>query len=363
MTGSILGFKSPDACRWDLVSLGEVMLRLDPGDMRIHTARGFKVWEGGGEYNVARSMRKCFRMRSAIVTALADNSIGRLVEDLILQGGVDTSLINWIAYDGVGRNVRNGLNFVERGFGARAPMGCSDRGNTAIAQVEPEDFDWENIFRAGVCCLHTGGVFAALSPSTPAVAEKAMSIAKANGTLISYDLNYRESLWKAFGGNERARIVNSQLVSKVDILFAGIDDFRHRLHVDLDDLDDTLPRDSYEVILRRVAAAYPNLKAIAITLRTAESSCVHSWGAVALVADEYVAIEPRPVDVLDRIGGGDSFAAGFLYGLLTNRGAASALAYGVAHGALAVSTPGDTSMATLAEVERLVAGAVLQTHR
>lgn len=363
MTGSMLGFKSPDVCRWDLVSLGEVMLRLDPGDMRIHTAREFKVWEGGGEYNVARSMRRCFRMRSAIVTALADNPIGRLVEDLILQGGVDPSLINWIAYDGVGRSVRNGLNFVERGFGVRAPMGCSDRGNTAISQVEPTDFDWESIFGAGVCCLHTGGVFAALSPSTPAVAKKAISIAKANGTLISYDLNYRESLWKAFGGNEQAQIVNSRLVRNADILFAGIDDFRYRLHVDLDDLDDTLHRDNYEVILRRVAATYPNLKAIAITLRKAESSCVHRWGAVALVAGEYVAVEAEPVDVLDRIGGGDSFAAGFLYGLLTNRGAASALAYGVAHGALAVTTPGDTSMATLAEVERLITGAAVQTHR
>lgn len=363
MTDSRLGWKSPNTCRWDLVSLGEVMLRLDPGEMRIHTTREFKVWEGGGEYNVARSMRRCFRMRSAIVTALADNPIGRLVEDLILQAGVDPSLIQWCAYDGVGRDVRNGLNFVERGFGVRPPLGCSDRGHTAISQVETADFDWEAIFRAGVSCLHTGGVFAALSASTPAVALEAMTQAKANGTLISYDLNYRESLWRAFGGNERARTVNSQLVSKADILFAGIDDFRYRLNVNLDDLDAALPGNNYEEMLRRVVAAYPNLKAVAMTLRTAESSCMHRWGAVALVAGDYVAVEAKAMEVLDRIGGGDSFAAGFLYGLMTDRDAASALAYGVAHGALAVTTPGDTSMATLAEVERLVAGAAVKTHR
>ncbi len=336
------------------------MLRFDPGESRIHTARTFHVWEGGGEYNVVRSLRRCFGLRSAVATALADNPVGRLVEDLILQGGVDTSLIQWRPYDGVGRQVRNGLNFVERGFGPRPPLGCSDRGHTAIAQAQPGDFDWQLIFGAdnGARMLHTGGIFAALSESTPAIAREAMAAARAHGTLVSYDLNYRESLWKAFGGNERALLVNSGLVRNADVLFAGEEDFKSRLGVNLS----TLENDP-EKVLRNVAETYPNLRAIAMTQREAESACTHSWGAVALVENEFVSVEARQIDVLDRIGGGDSFAAGFIYGLLENRGPASALACGVAHGALAMSTPGDSSMATLAEVEQLMLSDRMQTHR
>ena len=365
MSNAQLSGKASADCRWDIVSLGEVMLRFDPGETRIHTARSFEVWEGGGEYNVARSMRRCFGLRAAIATALADNPVGRLVEDLVLQGGVDTSLLHWRAYDGVGREVRNGLNFVERGFGPRPPLGCSDRGHTAISQVEPGDFNWQAILgpSAGALCLHSGGVFGALSASTPLVAEEAFSVAREHGTLVSYDLNHRESLWKTFGGDAKAGEVNRRLVGQADVLFAGRDDFALRLDVDLADIPTDRENDSREKMLRRVAAAYPNLKAIAMTERTAVSSCTHQWGAVALVNGEFVAVEAQPIDVLDRIGGGDSFAAGFLYGLLDGRGAAWALACGVAHGALAMTTPGDTSMATLAEVERLMAGGVLRAHR
>jgi 2-dehydro-3-deoxygluconokinase len=370
MASEQLGVRKATECRWDLISLGEVMLRLDPGEGRIHTARHFAVWEGGGEYNVARSLRRCFGWRTAIATALADNPVGRLVEDLILQGGVDTSLLRWRAYDGVGREVRNGLNFVERGFGSRPPLGCSDRGHTAIAQVQPGEFDWPGVFGPGASarCLHTGGVFAALSESAPAVAAEAIAAARAHGTLVSYDLNYRDSLWRAYGGNARALEVNSALVRQADVLFAGEDDFRSRLGVDLGSL--TLANgnsgDSFgihEEMLRKVAAAYPNLSAIAMTQRIAESSCTHQWGAVGLVAGEFVSVQAREIDILDRIGGGDSFAAGFLYGLLEGKGAPWALSCGVAHGALAMTTPGDTSMATLAEVERLMAGRLVQTHR
>jgi 2-dehydro-3-deoxygluconokinase len=323
------------------------------------------VWEGGGEYNVARSLRRCFGLRSAIATALADNPVGRLVEDLVLQGGVDTSLIQWRAYDGVGREVRNGLNFVERGFGPRPPLGCSDRGHTAVSQLAPRDFDWRAILGPsfGARCLHSGGVFAALSDQAPQVAEDAFSAARDAGTLVSYDLNYRESLWKAFGGDAKALEVNRRLVSNADILFAGRDDFSLRLGVDLRGLPASRESHAQEQVLRLVADAYPNLKAIAMTQRMAESSCTHHWGAVALVAGKFVAVEARAVDVLDRIGGGDSFAAGFLYGLLEGHDAEWALGCGVAHGALAMTTPGDTSMATLAEVERLMAGGALRTHR
>src|SRR5271167_304578 len=216
-----------EACRWDSVSLGEVMLRLDPGEGRIHTARQFTAWEGGGEYNVARGLRRCFGLRTAVATAFAENPIGRLVEDFILQGGVDTSLIKWVKYDGVGRTVRNGLNFTERGYGVRAAVGCSDRGYTAISQVKSGDFDWESIFgqQNGSRWFHTGGIFAALSDSTISVAGESMDAARDAGTLISYDLNYRESLWKSIGGKTRAQEVNRELVRKVDVLFGNEEDF------------------------------------------------------------------------------------------------------------------------------------------
>ena len=196
--------------RWDCLSLGEVMLRLDPGESRIHTTRQFQVWEGGGEYNVARGLRRCFGLKTAIATALADNPVGRLVEDLILQGGVDTSLLKWVAYDGVGREVRNGLNFTERGFGVRGAVGCSDRGLTAVSQLNPGDFDWAGILGSGngTRWLHTGGIFAALSASTAQVAAEAMDAAHAHGTPVSFDLNYRDSLWKSIGGKAKSTEVN-----------------------------------------------------------------------------------------------------------------------------------------------------------
>src|SRR5437016_13351070 len=198
--------KPRETCRWDLVSLGEVMLRLDPGDSRVSTTREFRAWEGGGEYNVARGLRRCFGMNTAIVTALADNPVGRLVEDLMLQGGVDLSHVRWVEYDGVGRAVRNGLNFTERGFGVRAALGCSDRGHTAISQLKPGQIDWEKIFvKEGTRWFHTGGIFCALSETTPQVAREAMEVAKRAGTIVSYDVNYRGSLWKSMGGQPRAQ--------------------------------------------------------------------------------------------------------------------------------------------------------------
>jgi len=204
-----LQIKPEENCRWDLVSLGEVMLRLDPGDRRVWTARTFEVSEGGGEYNVARGLKRCFGLNTAIITALADNPVGHLVEDLIYQGGVDQQFVRWVPYDGVGRAVRNGLNFTERGFGVRPALGCSDRGHTAASQLKVGDIDWDEVFgKHGARWFHTGGIFCALSESTPAVAKQAMEAARKHGTVISYDLNYRESLWKAIGGKKRAQEVN-----------------------------------------------------------------------------------------------------------------------------------------------------------
>ncbi|MGD0788598.1 MAG: sugar kinase [Terracidiphilus sp.] len=352
----------PDSSRrWDCLSLGEVMLRLDPGESRIHTTRQFQVWEGGGEYNVARGLRRCFGLRTAVATALAENPAGRLVEDLILQGGVDTALLKWVPYDGVGRTVRNGLNFTERGFGVRAAAGCSDRGHTAISQVKPGDFDWEAIFGApnGSRWFHTGGIFAALSASTAEVAVEAMDAARRHATLVSYDLNYRDSLWKSIGGKPKAQEVNRELVRKVDLLLGNEEDFSAMLGVKIKGVSEDfaeLPIAGYEEMLREVAAAYPNLRLIASTLRTARTASRNAWGAIALYEDQIVHVPQREIDILDRVGGGDSFASGLIYGLLAGKPIDWAVRCGVAHGALAMTTPGDTSMATLAEVERLIKG-------
>jgi 2-dehydro-3-deoxygluconokinase len=347
--------------RWDCLSLGEVMLRLDPGDMRIHTTRRFQAWEGGGEYNVARGLRRCFGLRAAIATALADNPVGRLVEDFILQGGVDTSLIRWIPYDGVGRTVRNGLNFTERGFGVRAAAGCSDRGHTAISQVKPGDFNWESIFGPanGSRWLHTGGIFAALSASTAEVAVEAMDAARKHGTPISYDLNFRDSLWKSIGGKAKAQEVNRALVGRLDVLLGNEEDFSSMLGIVIKGVGEDfaeLPIAGYEEMLREVAAAYPNLKLVASTLRTAQTASRNAWGAIALYEDKIVHVPQREIDIFDRVGGGDSFASGLIYGMLAGKGIDWAVQCGVAHGALAMTTPGDTSMASLAEVERIMKG-------
>jgi len=336
------------------------MLRLDPGEERIHTARNFRAWEGGGEYNVARGLRRCFGMRTAVITAFAKNAIGQLLEDLILQGGVDTSLVRWVPYDGIGRTVRNGLNFTERGFGVRAAVGCSDRGNTAIANSQPGDFDWQHIFAAsGSRWLHTGGIFAALSPSSASVARAAIHAARASDTLVSYDLNYRESLWKGIGGKVKAQDVNRELVSTVDVLFGNEEDFSAALGVAIEGVSDDfthLPVSSYESLLHRVAELYPNLKLIASTLRTAHTATNNDWGAVALYEGKAIQVPQRSMEIMDRVGGGDSFASGLIYGLLADKGAEWAVQCGVAHGALAMTTPGDTSMATLSEVQSVMRG-------
>jgi 2-dehydro-3-deoxygluconokinase len=359
--------KDESSCRWDLLSLGEVMLRLDPGEQRIHTTRQLTVWEGGGEYNVARGLRRCFGKRTAIVTALADNPVGRLVEDLMLQGGVDTSLVHWVPYDGIGREARNGLNFTERGFGPRAAVGCSDRGHTAVSQLQPGDLEWDAILgTSGARWLHSGGIFCALGPATPAVARAAFEAARRHGTVVSYDLNYRESLWRSFGGQRRAQEVNREIAGLVDVLFGNEEDFTAALGFEVEgaSLDVAeVPLAGFRRMIRQVTEAFPNLKAVATTMRTVPSASRNGWGAICWVDGDVYGVTPTDVEVLDRVGSGDSFASGFVCGLLEGRGPEWALRCGVAHGALAMSTPGDTSMATRAEVERLMAGAAARIAR
>jgi 2-dehydro-3-deoxygluconokinase len=352
-----LKIKSKDECRWDQVSLGEIMLRLDPGAGRVHTTRTFQVWEGGGEYNVARGLKRCFGLDTAVVTALADNPVGRLVEDLIFQGGVDQTHVRWVRYDGVGRETRNGLNFTERGFGVRAALGCSDRGHTAVSQLQPGDIDWELIFKKeGARWFHTGGIFCALSETTPAVAREAMESARNQGTIISYDLNYRDSLWKSIGGKARAQEVNRELAPMVDVMIGNEEDFTACLGLEVEGLDaghSKLEVESFHRMMKRAAQEFPNLKVIATTLRNARTATRNDWSAVCSVQGELFRAPVREdLEIFDRVGGGDSFASGLIYGFLTNKGAQWAVECGAAHGALAMTTPGDTTMVTVAEVER-----------
>jgi 2-dehydro-3-deoxygluconokinase len=363
-----LTIKPKSECRWDLVSLGEVMLRLDPWDSRIVTARTFRVWEGGGEYNVARGLKRCFGLDTAVVTALADNPVGRLVQDLMYQGGVDQSHVKWVPYDGVGRTVRNGLNFTERGFGVRGAVGCSDRGHTAVAELKAGDIDWSAIFKTeGARWFHTGGIFAALSESAPHVAQEAMSSAKANGAVISYDLNYRESLWKAIGGKKRATEVNRGLVKLVDVLIGNEEDFTAALGFEVEGVDENLSKldiDNFRRMIERVIGEFPNLKVVATTLRNAKTASLNDWGAVCYCDGKLFRSTTREnLEIYDRIGGGDSFASGLIYGFLMGRDPQWAVECGAAHGALAMTTPGDTTMATLSEVEKLMKGGSARVAR
>src|SRR5262245_44695509 len=320
MTG--LTIRPATGTRYDLVSLGEVMLRLDPGEGRIRNSRSFTAWEGGGEYNVARGLRRCFGQRTAIVTALADNDIGWLIEDLILQGGVDTSLVQFVPYDGVGRTVRNGLNFTERGFGVRGARGVSDRGHTAASQLAAEAVDWDHLFGTlGARWFHTGGIYAALSETTPDVIAAAMTSAHRHGTVVSYDLNYRPSLWKAVGGPARAQQVNRGLARYVDVMLGNEEDFTACLGFTVPDTAadlSTLDVANFRRMIEAVVREYDNFSVVATTLRAVRSATVNDWGAVAWGRDTgFVEATHRPgLEILDRVGGGDSFASGLIYGLM-----------------------------------------------
>lgn len=344
------------------------MLRFDPGEGRIHTARVFCVWEGGGEYNVARGLRRCFGLNTAVVTALADNAVGRLVEDLILQGGLDPSYIKWVPYDGIGRTVRNGLNFTERGFGIRGALGVSDRGHTAVSQLKKGDIDWEVLFsKEGVRWFHTGGIFAGLSDSTPEVIEEAMICARNSGTTVSYDLNYRPSLWADTGGRIKAQEVNRHLAQYVDVMIGNEEDFTASLGYLVEGKDENLSHlkmENYKKMIIQVVKTYPNLHVVATTLRTVKTASLNDWGAVCWANGEfYEAPMWEDLEIMDRVGGGDSFASGLIYGFLTTGDPQTAVNYGAAHGALAMTTPGDTSMATLQEVEKILAGGTARVVR
>jgi len=363
-----LNIKPADSCKYDLIALGEVMLRLDPGEGRIRTAREFKVWEGGGEYNVARGMRRCFGLRTAICSAFADNDVGHLLEDFILQGGVDTEFLKWVPYDGVGRTVRNGLNFTERGFGVRGATGLPDRGHTAASQLKPGDFDWEHIFgKLGARWFHTGGIFSALSDTTPQLVLEAIKVARKHGMIVSYDLNYRPSLWKSIGGHKKAQEVNQHIAKHVEVMIGNEEDFTACLGLEVEGMDESISKidvSAFKKMIEKAIKAYPNLKVVATTLRSVKSATRNDWGAICWAEGNFYEAVNRPdLEILDRVGGGDSFASGLIYGLLQLNDAQKAVDYGAAHGALAMTTPGDTSMASLKEVEALVKGGSSRVQR
>jgi len=363
-----LQIKPPGSCKYDLLSLGEIMLRFDPGEGRIRTAREFKVWEGGGEYNVARGLRRCFGLRTAVATAFADNEVGRLLEDFILQGGVATEFIKWVPFDGVGRTTRNGLNFTERGFGVRGAVGVSDRGLTAASQLKAGDFDWDHIFgKLGVRWLHTGGIFAALSDTTPQLVIEAVQAARKHGTIVSYDLNYRPSLWKSIGGQKRAQEVNKEIARHVDVMIGNEEDFTACLGFEVDGVDEHISKidvTAFKKMIEQAVKAFPNFKVTATTLRAVKSASCNDWGAICWAGGKFHEAPNREdLEILDRVGGGDSFASGLIYGFMQFNDPQKAVEYGAAHGALAMTTPGDTSMATLKEVEALVKGGSARVQR
>lgn len=352
--------KPKKECRWDLVALGEVMLRFDPGERRIHTARSFEVCEGGGEYNVARGLKRCFGQDTAVVTAFTNDPVGRLLEDLLYQGGVDQSLVRWVEHDGVGKAARNGLNFTERGFGVRAALGSYDRGHTAVSQLKPGDIDWNEIFgKQGARWFHTGGIFCALSQTTPEVALEAMQAARKNGTMVSYDLNYRASLWKSLGGKKRAQEVNRRIAPHVDMMLGNEEDFSAALGYQVPGMDEhlsTFEVEGFKQMITKVLKDYP-FTVVATTLRKAKTATMNDWGAICYCEGQFYQAKNREnLEIFDRVGGGDSFASGLIYGFLAGQEPQWSVECGAAHGALAMTTPGDTSMISLNEVLQVMKG-------
>jgi 2-dehydro-3-deoxygluconokinase len=356
-----LDIKPKKATGLDQVSLGEVMLRLDPGEGRVRTARSFQVWEGGGEYNTSRGLRKCFGLRTAVCTALVDNEVGHLIEDLIMQGGVSTDFIHWREDDGIGRTVRNGLNFTERGFGIRGAVGTPDRGNSAASQLKPGDFDWDRIFgESGARWFHTGGIFAALSESTAQITIEAVQAAKKHGLIVSYDLNYRPSLWKTIGGLKKAQEVNRAIARHVDVMIGNEEDFTASLGFEVKGADhnlSTIEIDAFKAMIETAVKEFPNFKVAATTLRRVITATKNDWSAILWHDGKFFESRKYPeLEILDRVGGGDSFASGLQFGFLEFNDPQKAVDYGAAHGALASTTPGDTSMATRKEVEKQISG-------
>ena len=340
----------------DCLTLGEVMLRLDPGLERTRRTDSFKVWEGGGEYNVVQGLSSCYGHRSGIVTALVDNEVGQLIASLIRRSGVETRWIQWREFDGIGRTARNGLYFMERGFGVRGAAAVMDRGHTAISQLQAGDIDWRALFaEAKPRWFHVGGVMAGLSEDSPDLVIAAMQAAREFGAVVSYDLNYRDSLWRERGGREAASNCDKRLLPLVDVLF-GLD----KLSEPVDSLNVEVFSDS----LKQMQQRFPNLKQLVSTMRIVHDASHNDWSGLCLVEGEIARGKAHfKLPILDRVGGGDAFAAGYIHGMLTGQSPQQSIELAVAHGALVMSTTGDNSVLAKEEVYAYARGADASARR
>jgi 2-dehydro-3-deoxygluconokinase len=353
-----------DACELDFLSLGALVHRLDPGILPFRKARSFDIHVSGGEYNVAANLADCFGLKTGIATAMVDYGIGELVQARVREMGV-RPFYKWFEHDGV-RGPNLATVYSDRGQGMRPPVVFYNRSNEAGALLKPGDFDWKTIFASGVRWFHSGGIFAALSETTSELIVEGMQAAKASGAVNSFDLNYRAKLWASIGGLQRGQEMIAKIVSQVDALFGNEEDLQMGLGIPGPDVDkgkSKLDPETFFTMIERAVEKFPNIKLVATTLREVHSTNRHDWGAVLWLDGQRYVSPTRELDVLDRIGGGDGFASGLIYGLINGRSPDESLRLGWAHGGLLTTFPGDVTMARLSEVEALAQGGSARVQR
>jgi 2-dehydro-3-deoxygluconokinase len=363
-----LGFTIPEKGSLDLLSLGALVHRLDPGIIPFRKATNFAVHVSGGEFNVAANLSDCFGLKTGIASAMVSYPIGDLIAEGVRGMGVKP-LYKRFAHDGV-RGPNMATVYSDQGFGVRAPIVFYNRCNEAAAQLKPGDFDWKAIFSEGVRWFHSGGIFSSLSETTSALVIEAMQAARAAGVVTSFDLNYREKLWKTQGGMEHAHKVLGQIVENVDVLIGNEEDLQKGLGFAGPDVSASakaasskLDTGAFLAMIEQVVARFPKTKIVATTLREVHNTNHHSWSAVAWVNGNAVTAPTAELKVLDRVGGGDGFASGFIYGLLSGKTPDEAVKLGWAHGALMTTFPGDTTMATLDQVVAFAGGGSARIQR
>lgn len=352
-----------DACELDFLSLGALVHRLDPGIIPFRKAKSFDIHVSGGEYNVAANLSDCFGLKTGIATAMVDNGIGELVQASVRQMGVKP-FYKQFKHDGV-RGPNIATVYSDRGLGVRPPVVFYNRANEAGAMLKPGDFDWKAIMANGVKWFHSGGIFAALSETTSQTIIEGMQAAKAQGAITSFDLNYRAKLWASIGGDAKGQAVISDIVKHVDCLVGNEEDLQKGLGIEGQDVESSSKLDpqNFFKLIDKAVAKFPNVKMVATTLREVHSTNRHDWAAVLWLEGKTYVSPTCQLDVVDRIGGGDGFAAGLIYGLLTGKAPEQALRLGWAHGALLTTFPGDVTMAKLPEVEALAKGGSARVQR
>ena len=353
-----------DQCQLDFLSLGSVVHRLDPGVLPFRRCKSLEVHVSGGEYNAAANLASCFGKQTGVATAMVDNGIGELVQSRIREMGV-RPFYKHFEHDGV-RGPNIATVYSDRGQGVRPPVVFYNRANEAGALLKPGDFDWQSIFAGGVRWFHSGGIFAALGGQTADLIVEGMQAARSSGTITSFDLNYRGKLWKTLdGGEARGREMMQTIAANVDVLIGNEEDLQKSLGIQGQDVEKSSKLDpqAFFSMIEQVKQQYPNVKAVATTLREVKSTNRHNWGAVLWLDGETFVTPTMELDVIDRIGGGDGFCSGLIYGLLSGRKPEEALRLGWAHGALLTTFPGDVSMATLPEVEALAEGGSARVQR